>query len=98
MILQGWVPYELPMVEGRCAPITFVDSKGQIWSRYPDPDPDYVDPEIKETDRYSVCGEEEFYDYVVVCKLCGTEFIAYNDNKPMRRYCPGCGERLEVEE
>ena len=83
------------MVEGKCPPITRVGTDGRLESCYPEYDPDYVDPEIRETEDCRIADKEEFYDYVTVCKKCGTEFIAYSTGKLVRNYCPCCGERIE---
>ena len=92
-----WFPkLRLPLVEGKCPPTTRMNENGQLESYYPEEDPDYVDPEIRETDTYMITDKEEFYDYLIVCKACETEFIAYHDMLPARNYCPFCGKRLET--
>ena len=98
MMGPEWVPYRLPLVEGKCPPVSCIDENGQAWSRYTEPNPGYVDPEIKEFDMYRIEDVEEFYDYVTVCKNCGTRFIAYQEHDLILKFCPGCGGRLEVEE
>ena len=57
--------------------------------------PDLVDEEIMETETYKQNRIEEFYDYVIGCKTCGTEFIAYGKGyEKVKNYCPGCGKKL----
>ena len=94
-----WVPYRLPMVEGRCIPESRMRLEGGHWVHewmYPEPDPDYVDPEIMETENYSIEDKEEFYNYKTVCKKCGVDFIAHSQvGLLVRNYCPGCGAKLE---
>ena len=83
----------LPLVEGKCPPV--YDPIKKEWY-YPEPDPDYVDPEIMETENYSIEDKEEFYNYKTVCKKCGVEFIAHSQvGLLVRNYCPGCGAKLE---
>ena len=54
------------------------------------------EPGPEEHDEYFVEPyNEEYYDKRTFCKSCGTEFIAYNDNKSIRNYCPGCGKVLD---
>ena len=96
--MEPWIPGILPLVEGKCPPITRMMEDGQFESCYPEPDPDYEDPEIRETDTYIITDKEEFYDYLIVCKACGTEFMAYQDGLPVRNYCPFCGKRLEAQD
>ena len=96
--MEKWTPGILPLVEGKCPPITRLGINGQIESCYPEPDPDYEDPEIRETKKYRITDKEELYNYMTVCKKCGTEFIAYFATKLVRNYCPCCGEPLEGEE
>ena len=95
--MESWVRGLLPMVEGKCPPVTRINENGEWESCYPEPDPDYEDPEIRQEAGYSVEGKEEFYNYKTVCDSCGAEFIAYLDDELVRNYCPGCGKRLEVE-
>jgi len=90
-----FVPFSkpgLPLVEGKCPPRQ--DENG-IWY-YPEP-VEYIDPEIREYDDYSVLDKDEYYDYETVCKHCGVQFMAYDTDKTtqVRRFCPGCGTRLE---
>lgn len=91
-----WNPFhynKLPLVEGKCPPI-YDAEKNEYY--YPEPDPDYKDPEMIETDTYYLADKEEYYYYPTVCKGCGTQFQAYDrDNQNIRNYCPGCGNRLE---
>ena len=83
---------KLPLGEGKCPPV-YDEEKDEFI--YPEPDPDYKDPEERETDKYSIEGKEEYYGYVTFCKVCGTSFQAYNlDGEPVRNYCPGCGQKL----
>ena len=97
---EGWVEGKLPWLEGKCIPISVmeVDSEtGQwkVYSRYPEPDPERIDREIYETETYWQEQKDEFYDYVIRCKKCGTEFIAYSANtKKIMNFCPGCGKNL----
>ena len=85
----------LPMVEGKCPPVHAVDVEGEYWY-YPEPYPDYVDPNIHEYEKYSIEDKDEFYYYVTRCKNCGARFIAYDfDWNETRNYCPGCGKRLD---
>lgn len=80
-----------PIVEGKCPPV-YDEEKG--WY-YPEPDPDYKDPEEIETDTFFVSGKEEYYGYETVCRKCGTRFQARNEESTtIRNYCPGCGEKL----
>lgn len=81
----------LPLVEGKCPPEQ--DEDGNWY--YPEP-VEYNDPEIMETDSYSVDDKEEFYDYQTTCKNCGTRFIARDPNEELvRNFCPGCGKKLD---
>ena len=81
----------LPLVEGKCPPVY---GKDNGWY-YPEPDPDYKDPEEIETDEYRIEGKEEYYGYVTFCKACGISFQAYDlDGEYVRNYCPGCGTKL----
>lgn len=80
----------LPLIEGKCPPII----EGGKWI-YPEPD-NSPDPNIAEYDTYGIEDKDEFYNYVTVCKKCGTRFIAYSDSGDEERsYCPGCGRRLD---
>ena len=97
-MMKTWVPGFLPLVEGKCPPITRMREDGQYESCYPEPDPDYKDPEIRETDTYRITDKEEFYNYMTVCNACGAEFIAYQDGLLVRNYCPFCGKRLEAQD
>ena len=87
------------MVEGKCPPVHEIYwENGEMKHRwyYPEPDPDYVDPETYETDGYSIEDKDEFYGYVTVCKSCGTRFQAFDKKyENIRSYCPGCGRSLE---
>jgi len=89
-----------PLTEGEIPQRRYMDKEGNMHYEDVVPDPDYVDPEIREEDKFLVWDKEEFYDYVTHCKHCGTEFIAYASvpgNKLfdlVRNYCPGCGKRL----
>ena len=89
----------LPLVEGKCPPVCRLalrDGRFQREWYYPEPDPDWEDPDIYEADNYSQEDKEEYYDYVTVCKACETRFIAYNNaGKRAMNYCPFCGEKLE---
>ena len=91
--------HALPIVEGKCPPIHEMVIENGEWKHrwyYPEPDPDYEDPEMIETETYYLADKEEYYYYPTVCKGCGTQFQAYGkDNKNIRNYCPGCGKRLE---
>ena len=90
-----WTPpeYMLPMEEGKCPPE--YDEEKKEWY-YPEPDPDYVDPELVETRYYKITDKEEFYGYVVNCKYCFTQFQAYGKSgKENWSYCPGCGSKLK---
>ena len=90
-----WVEGFLPMVEGRCPPITRMRRDGVMESCYPVPDPDYVDEEIYETETYCHEDKDEFWGYVTRCKKCRTRFQAYDiDWESVNRYCPGCGAKL----
>jgi len=82
----------LPLVEGKCPPQQ--DENGNWY--YPEP-VEYIDPEIREYDDYSVLDKDEYWGYETVCKHCGVRFIAYEKDEPeqVRRFCPGCGTRLE---
>ena len=82
----------LPLVEGKCPPA--FDENGNCY--YPEPNYDYVDPEIREEENFSVKDKEEFYNYPTTCKACGTYFIAYTgtERELIRNYCPGCGSKL----
>ena len=82
----------LPLVEGKCPPV--YDAEKKEWY-YPEPDPDYKDPELIETDTYRIEDKEEYWNYETVCKSCGTRFIAYGEEwDTIRNYCPGCGQKL----
>ena len=88
----------LPMVEGKCPPVSTVDETGNMIYYYPDPEPDYKDPEVREEDKFAVEDKDEFWGYVTMCKKCGARFQGYdNEYNYVRNFCPGCGERL-VEE
>lgn len=97
---EGWVKGRLPWVEGKCIPesILDIDSETGQWehySRYPEPDPDWKDPKIYETDTYYQDHEEMLYDHLIRCKKCGTHFIAYDaEANKVKNYCPGCGTKL----
>ena len=88
----------LPLCEGMCVPE--VDEDGEPY--YPEP-VEYEDPEIREEEKFFIKDKEELYDYMTVCKGCGTEFIAVLRDEhrgyyqTVRNYCPGCGERLVSE-
>ena len=92
----------LPLVEGKCPPerrLVNIDGKWEWETFYPEPDEDYEDPEIYETETYSQEDKDEFYDYVTRCKKCWTEFIAYDKNgERTMKYCPECGARLAEEQ
>ena len=93
--MGDWTQGTLPLVEGKCPPITRMNAEGQIESCYPEYDPDWQDPEIFETDTFFQEEKDEFYDYVTRCKKCRTEFIAYNvDGNRVMKFCPGCGKTL----
>lgn len=89
----------LPLVEGKCPPISRYALRDGCFQKewyYPEPDMDWEDPEIYEAENYRQEDKEEFYDYVNVCKTCGTKFIAYNNaNKKAMNYCPFCGKKFE---
>ncbi len=93
-----WVEGILPMIEGRCPPVSRLRKDGNRWikeSMYPVPTPDYEDPEIYETETYSQEEKDEWYAYVTRCKKCNTEFMAYDDSgERIIKFCPGCGEKL----
>ena len=90
-----WVDGFLPMIEGKCPPISRMRSDGTFESCYPIPNPDYVDDEIYETDTYYHEDKDEFWGYVTRCKKCGTAFQAIDSNhNDVNRYCPGCGAKL----
>ena len=83
----------LPLEEGKCPPV--YDKEKKEWI-YPEPDPEYKDPQITETGTYSIEDKDEFYNYVTRCKACGTKFIAYDESyKLIGNYCPGCGKELK---
>ena len=89
----------LPLVEGKLPPVhRYSLHEGQFrheWY-YPEPDTEWEDPEIYETEKYRQEDKEEYYDYETVCKTCGTRFIAYNNaGKRAMKYCPFCGVNLE---
>ena len=92
---MDWNKYfenKLPLVEGKLPPV-YDEEQGKYV--YPEPDPDYEDPELTETDTYEIEDKEEFYGYVTSCKTCGTKFQAYDENgEAVRNYCPCCGEKL----
>ena len=82
----------LPLVEGKLPP-AYDEEKGEYV--YPEPDPDYEDEEMFETDTFEVIDKDEYWGYPTMCKKCGTEFQAYDTNGVVtRNYCPGCGEKL----
>ena len=54
-----WVKGKLPIIEGKCPPITRMGIDGQIESCYPVPDPDYQDEEIYETETFIHEDKEE---------------------------------------
>lgn len=89
----------LPVVEGKYPPLHEMYFENGEWKHrwhYPEPDPDYKDPEMIETDTYYLADKEEYYYYPTVCKACGTQFQAHDkEEKNVRNYCPGCGKRLE---
>ena len=82
----------LPLVEGKCPPE--YDPEKKEWY-YPEPNWDYKDPEIYETETYKVEDKEEYYGYPTICKACGTEFQAYQGAEKIRNFCPGCGRKLD---
>ena len=94
--MNRWGPHMkmLPLVEGECHPIVGEDGKPY----YPEPSNE-PDPEIREEKNYSVLDKDELWDYVTVCKRCGTRFIAGIDDdddnyQTVRNFCPGCGKKL----
>jgi hypothetical protein len=91
-----WVKGRLPIVEGKCMPISRMGIDGQIESCYPEPTPEKPDPEMIETDTFAVTGKEEYWDYETICRKCKTVFIAYDayHRGRIRNYCPGCGMKL----
>ena len=90
--------YPSPLKEGKVPPVRklkLIDGEWQMVEEEVEYDPDWVDPEIGETETYLQEDKDEFYDYVIRCKACGTAFIAYSkDYKKMMNYCPGCGTEL----
>lgn len=101
LLQEGWMPGYVPLIEGKCPPIcTMVPDqktgKWEVYSKYPEPDPDWKDPEIYEADEYQVEDKDEFYDYVTRCKSCWAEFMAYGkDGKRVNNFCPQCGKKLQ---
>ena len=85
-----------PIVEGKMPPVRRMKADGTWEEYYPEPNPDYKDPEIYETDTYIHMDKDEMYDYVTKCKACGVAFIARLKWEPLERfYCPGCGKLLK---
>ena len=87
-----------PLEEGKPIPIRrmkLIDGKWEMVEEVPEYDPEWVDPEITETETYWQMGKDEFYYYVIKCKTCGSKFIAYDKgNEAVKNYCPGCGMKL----
>ena len=88
-----------PLEEGKVPKarilLKLIEGKWQITEAEVKYDPDWVDPEIMETETYMQEDKDEFYDYVIRCKACSTAFIAYSDDyKKVMNYCPGCGKKL----
>ena len=87
-----------PLTEGKVPPVRKLRLNNGEWEFIEEEveyDPDWVDPEIMETETYLQEDKEEFYDYVIRCKACNTTFIAYSDDyKSVRNYCPRCGKKL----
>lgn len=88
-------PFPLPLAEGKRPPVSTIDESGKRVWYYPEPDPEYRDPEIREEEKYAVEDKDEFWGYVTRCKKCGARFQGYDaDYNYVRNFCPGCGERL----
>lgn len=89
---------QTPLLEGEVPPVRklkLIDGEWHMVEEKVEYDPDWVDPEIMETETYLQEDKDEFYDYVIRCKACGTVFIAYgSDYKEVMNYCPGCGKKL----
>lgn len=87
-----------PLREGEVPPsrkLKLIDGEWAMVQEKVEYDPDWVDPEIMETETYMQEDKDEFYDYVIRCKACNTTFIAYSDDyKSVRNYCPRCGKKL----
>lgn len=96
MVMNDWNIQ--PLEEGKPIRRTImkqVDGKWVLASEEPKNVPDWEMQEVIETETYWERGNEEFYDHVIQCKACGTEFIAYNkSNEAAKNYCPGCGKKL----
>ena len=89
----------IPLREGEVPPVRILSLINGEWvmTEYtPIYDPEYVDPEVYETETYSQEDKDEMYDYMIRCKACRTEFIAYDiDGNKILNYCPGCGKKLK---
>ena len=87
-----------PLREGEVPPsrkLKLIDGEWAMVQEKVEYDPDWVDPEIMETETYLQEDKEEFYDYLIRCKACWTEFIAYNKHgEKTMNYCPECGKKL----
>ena len=87
-----------PLEEGkpiRKRIMKLVDGKWVFADKAPEDVPEWQKQEVIETETYIERGNEEFYDHVIMCKACETEFIAYNkSNEAAKNYCPGCGKKL----
>ena len=90
------VQFREPLEEGKVPKTYCYGPDGSIYECVPEQE-DYDDPfdgEVGETDTYFLTGREEYWGFETNCKNCGTKFMAYNENKNVRNYCPGCGKQL----